>query len=381
MECTVIKSAQLIGKAIVLAGVLFIASAPALAKEWVVGHVGPFTVLPVPDAVQVGEGASAFFSAQNDRGGINGERIDFFQLDDAYNADKFTQRFQEAMARHPVALLSPLGSASVKRMLDEKLLDGADTVVLNAIPGAEALRKPGHAKLFHLRAGDRQQIEKIVRHVETLGHTRLGVIHQDIPMGTSGVTMAVEAAKVTGRLHITLSSSSADSAALGKAAAVLAEAGVESVLLVGSPKFSADAVVALRAAKLNQPVFALSYLLASDLVRVAGAGARGVGIAQAMPNPMGKVLPLQREFQAAMRKRFPNVEQYSVFHLEGFITAKVFYEVARRSKDRSAVEFSKTLRTLGEIDLGGYRVDFSKGNEGSRYVDIGVIDERGRLLY
>jgi ABC-type branched-subunit amino acid transport system substrate-binding protein len=375
------KSAHMTGKAAIVAALLGIAAASASAKEWVVGHVGPFTVLPVPDAIQVGEGAAAFFAAQNERGGINGERIDFFQLDDAYNPEKFKERFQEAMARQPVALLSPLGSASVKRMLDDKLLDGADTVVLNAIPGAEALRKPGHSKLFHLRAGDRQQIEKIIRHVETLGHKRLGVIHQDIPMGTSGASMALEAVKQTGNLQLTVTAASTDGVALRKAAAALSQAGVQSVLLVGSPKFSADAVAALRAGGLNQPMFALSYLLASDLVRVAGAGARGVGIAQAMPNPMGKVLPLQREFHAAMRKRFPNVQQYSVFHLEGYITAKVFYEVASRTKDRSPAEFSRTLRKLGEVDLGGYRVDFSKGNEGSRYVDIGVIDERGRLLY
>ena len=67
------------------------------------------------------------------------------------------------MQRKPVALLNPVGSAALKRMLDDKMLDQTDVIVLNAIPGAEALRNPGHPKLFHIRAGDRQQIEKIVR--------------------------------------------------------------------------------------------------------------------------------------------------------------------------------------------------------------------------
>lgn len=122
------------------------AAGPAAARNWVVGQIGPFTVLPVPDATQLGEGAQAFFSVANERGGIRGEKIEFFQLDDTYSADKFIERFHEATARKPIALLSPLGSAAVKRMLDTKLLDNADTVVLNAVPGAESLRRPGHEK-------------------------------------------------------------------------------------------------------------------------------------------------------------------------------------------------------------------------------------------
>jgi hypothetical protein len=34
------------------------------------------------------------------------------------------------------------------------------------------------------------------------------------------------------------------------------------------------------------------------------------------------------------------------------------------------------------MDLGGYIVDFTGGdNVGSRYVNIGVVDGRGRLMY
>ena len=34
---------------------------------------------------------------------------------------------------------------------------------------------------------------------------------------------------------------------------------------------------------------------------------------------------------------------------------------------------------MGEIDFGGFRVDFSKGSVGSRQVNIGVIGSDGRL--
>lgn len=353
----------------------------ANAKDWVVGQIGPFTVLPVADAVQLGEGMQAFFAAANERGGINGSRIDFFQLDDAYNADTFVDRFKEAMARRPVALLAPLGSAAIKRMLDLRLLDQHEVVVLNAIPGAEALRSPGHPSLFHLRAGDRQQIEKVVRHVRTLGIERLGLVYQDIPMGQSGASVATEAVRNTQGLALVSAPSAATEAALTQAAQSLLRGGAQATLVIGSPKFSVDAISTLQRHGLRNAAFALSYLVPQDLAKALGSTARGVGISQAMPNPMGVVLPVQREFHAAMRKRHPKLAQYSVFHLEGYLSAKLFYEVARRLKEPSPGAFAATLHSLGEIDLGGYRVDFSRGNVGSTFVDIAVTNEAGKLVY
>jgi len=171
----------------------------AQAQDIVIGQIGPFTVLPVPDAPQVNQGIKAYIAQVNKSGGIHGRKLSLFELDDAYSADRFAERFAEAMQRKPVALITPIGSAAVKRMLDDKLLDKYEVVVMNAVPGAEAFRDPGHPRLFHVRAGDKQQLEKIVNHARTLGITRLGVLHQNIVIGTSGVkVVADEAARLTG---------------------------------------------------------------------------------------------------------------------------------------------------------------------------------------
>jgi ABC-type branched-subunit amino acid transport system substrate-binding protein len=165
----------------------------AQAGDLVVGQIGPFTGIPVPDAPQLNEGRKAAFAQVNARGGVNGRRVVLFDMDDRYTGDGFVKAFAQAMLRRPVALLSPVGSVALKRMLDDRLLDRADVIVLNAIPGAEALRNPGHPKLFHIRAGDRQQIEKIVAQARSLGIDELVALHQDIPIGTSGLAMAADA--------------------------------------------------------------------------------------------------------------------------------------------------------------------------------------------
>ena len=162
---------------VVAAGAVLAMSA-AQAQDIVVGQIGPFTVLPAPDAHQINKGAKAYFAQVNARGGVNGRRIAFFEVDDKYSPDEFVRQLELAMQRKPVALLSPVGSATMQKVLQDKLLDKHDVLILNAVPGAEVLREPGHARLFHVRAGDRQQLEKIVQHARTLGVSRLHVLHQ-----------------------------------------------------------------------------------------------------------------------------------------------------------------------------------------------------------
>jgi ABC-type branched-subunit amino acid transport system substrate-binding protein len=253
-------------------GIAVAVAQPALALagegDISVGQIGPFTGIPVPDALQLNQGIKACFAQINERGGINGRRVSFFDVDDTYSADGFAKAFAQAMQRKPVALLDPVGSAALKRLLDDKMLDQSDVIVLNAIPGAEALRNPGHPKLFHIRAGDRQQIEKIVQHAVTLGVTELAVLHHNIVIGTSGLAMAQAAANATGKLKVLPFEATAEIPSIAAAAKNVAKSGVKAVLVVGAPRFMADGVAQLRTAGGGQFVFALSYV-------PAGAGRQG----------------------------------------------------------------------------------------------------------
>lgn len=366
----------------VLAALL--ATSAVQAQDIVVGQLGPFTVLPAPDAHELNKGTKAYFAQVNARGGINGRRISFFEIDDKYSPDEFAVQLEQAMARKPVALLSPVGSATVQKVLRDKLLDKHDVVILNAVPGAEVLRDPGHPRLFHVRAGDRQQIEKIIQHARTLGISRMHVVHQNIPIGTSGLKVAQDAA--TGgqpALEIHGLESTPEEAALAAAAKQVAGTNSQAVLVIGSPPFMAHAVAQLRKAGVSQSIFALSYVPPGLVVKLAGAdAARGVGIAQTYPNAMGATLPLHREFSAAMKALDPALTAYTSFHLEGYLVARVLVEGLRRSGGDFRPEgLMRGLRAAGEMDFGGFRVDFSKGNLGSSFVDIGVITTGGRLMY
>lgn len=347
----------------------------------VVAHIGPFTVLPAKDTVWLHEGFVAAFDEVNARGGINGRKVRMLKFDDAYSYEGFKARLAEAMTSKPVALLSPLGSATLKEVLDTKLLDQNDVTLINAVPGAAVLRNPGHPRLFHIRAGDDEQIAKIVSHARSLNIQSMGVLYQNIPIGSSGFASAQEAAKGTS-LEVIGVESKIDDADLAKGAQEIAKRNPHAALVVGNPKFMGQAIAALRAAGVSQQIFALSYLPSEVLFKVAGKGARGVGIAQTFPNPQGVTQPLHRAFRAAMQKSHPDLKgEYTTFNMEGYITARVFIEAARRAKSITPAGIAEALQRAGEIDLGGFRVNFSKGNEGSKWVDIGVVTADGKLRY
>jgi branched-chain amino acid transport system substrate-binding protein len=351
------------------------------AGDIVVAQIGPFTVLPAPDPRELNEGIRAALDEINGRGGIQGRRVSLVSLDDTYTFDGFRRQLAVAMEKKPVALLTPLGSATLKGVLDSKLLDNTDIVILNAVPGASVLRAPGHPKLFHIRAGDEQQIHKIVNHARTLNIRSMGVLYQNIPIGSSGLASARAAAAELGGIDIVDAASSTDAAAIAKAASTLAAANPQSVLVVGAPKFVGESIAALRAAGISQQIFTLSYLPAPALVKFAGEGARGVGIAQTYPNPRGATLPLQRDFRAAMAKAHPTLTAYTTFHMEGYVTARVFAEAARRSRSLTPTGIAQALHSMAEVDLGGFRVNFARSNLGSSWVDIGVVSGDGKLLY
>lgn len=354
-----------------------------VAQEVALGQIGPFSGYPVPYGREVNQGIKACLAQVNAGGGVRGQKVSFFEFDDRYTGEGFSQQFQKAREARLLALLSPVGSDALKRMLQDKLLDSNEVVVVNAVPGAESFRSPGHAMLFHIRAGDKQQIEKIVNHVRTLGMSRLGVLYQDLAIGLSGVQAAQAEATRVGGLELVTVKSGTDPGALVEAGKQVAAMDAPGVLIIGAPRFMVDGVVALRKAGVSRALFVLSYAPHDLIVALAGKdSARGVAVAQTYPNPNGRTLRLQRDFQSAMAVSYPQLQEYTSAQFEGYISARVTVEALRRIPGRPLpVAFAEMLRTMGEVDLGGYRVDFSKGNTGSRFVDIAVIGSDGKLRY
>jgi branched-chain amino acid transport system substrate-binding protein len=366
-----------------LALVLWLTGASQLwAQPIVVSQIGPYTGLPTPDAQEVYDGAAAYFAKVNEAGGIAGRKIEFLKFDTQFKGENFVGLLDAAAAKKSIALLTPIGSTALENAFKTNAFSKHDLVVVNALPGADIFRNPGHPRLFHIRASDGQQITSIVRNARTVGFTSMAVLHQNLPIGTAGLAKAKEIGAAQG-VAISGVQSVHDEAALAAAAPQVAALGAQSVLVIGSPKFMADALSHLRKIGIASQAFALSYLPAGLAYKTMGANAaRGVGIAQTFPNPNSAHLPIARELRAAMAKQTPGLTSFTPFHIEGYISARVLVEGLKQAgASLSPERLAASLKSMGALDLGGFWVDFSKANSGSTFVDMAVIDSTGKLRY
>src|SRR5262249_31898581 len=115
-----------------LAGaLLLLLSTPALAAdapgvtatEIKIGGVYPFSG-PASSIGQVGRGVLAYVQSINDRGGINGRKINYLALDDAYSPPKAFEHVRRLVENDDVAFmfgqLGTAGNTAVAKYLNAK---------------------------------------------------------------------------------------------------------------------------------------------------------------------------------------------------------------------------------------------------------------------
>src|SRR5206468_2061253 len=94
------------GVAFAFAFTAALAIANAGAQEIVLGQVGPFSGIPVPDAPEIRQGIEAYLQQADAAGGVRGHKLSTFDVDDKYTAEGFVAAFGTALQRKPLALLS-----------------------------------------------------------------------------------------------------------------------------------------------------------------------------------------------------------------------------------------------------------------------------------
>jgi hypothetical protein len=80
-----------------------------------------------------------------------------------------------------VALIGMWGAENIDAVLDKDLLEKAGLPVVGVRSGSSALRSKG--ALFHVRASYREEVQRILDQVQTMGSSRIAVIYEDTDFG------------------------------------------------------------------------------------------------------------------------------------------------------------------------------------------------------
>lgn len=322
-------------------------------------------------------GADLYFESINKQGGIAGQRIALVTLDDAYDAARLKKNIATLDEREQVqAMFGTLGpglAASLQEFPERKL-------PLIAATAGFSLRTPAHHYIFPMRPGFAEETAAIVRHITTVGFSRICIVRQEGPLGTLGETGYLAALKERGTKPVATVTLKTDGSDAAQGAQALLASGCDcAVLSVGAATLAKMVRAHVPLGKLPA-MFSVSAVNTSQLIAELGERAVGIGVSQVVPGPTNSKYAVVREYAAAIggSETVP-----SIYGLEGFLEAKLLVtglQRAARGGGVSRATVTRAFDTLGEVDLGGYKVSYQPGvRTGSNFVDMTFIARGGKI--
>jgi branched-chain amino acid transport system substrate-binding protein len=329
-------------------------------------------------------GAKIYFDHINaTEGGVNGQKIVHMVKDDGYQIEGTVRNTREFIADPRVVALTGLyGTDNVTQLFKQGLFDSTPLPIVGVSTGAKLLREPLNPSIFHLRASYVEEVDAIVRHVAGLGTKRIAVVYEDNPFGEAGLRATEDAAKQRGLVLVARATYEQHTTDVRDAVKDVIDSQPDAVILIAITPPAAEFIKQFHAAGGRAYLFGISTASVEGLSKVVSPTAlQGLGISQVMPFPYSATLPLVAEYQALM-KTYAKGNPYSYTTMEGYMNARVLVMALKKAgatPTRASVR--QALEGLGQINLGGYLLNFSPTNHvGSRFVDLTVVSRTGALM-
>jgi branched-chain amino acid transport system substrate-binding protein len=320
------------------------------------------------------EGAKLYFDRVNAAGGVNGRKLDVVTLDDNGRTVTTVANTKKLLEQGVLCLFGYYGSPQVTAAYP--LIKDSDVLLFAPMSAADEFRGPAYPNIYTLRPGYSDEAAAITKHAETLGARKLAIIHASDPESLEAFaaaerTMTKLGAKLVAKAAVG-SGSVANSVDSSLAAAP------DSVLVIGDANSAASVVRDLRAKGFRGPIYGFSNTGESLLAEELGPEGAGVVVVRVVPKTDNPTSIVARELQAdaaAAKAGKPNV-----YMLEGYIAARVLVEALRRIPgDPTRAKLKRALEGLHDVNVGSFRVDYSKGRVGSKLVELALIDSQGRV--
>jgi branched-chain amino acid transport system substrate-binding protein len=366
-----------------IVGLISFLSAFAQNRDYVVAQVAPFGGPLAISGRDFNLGAMIAFDEVNSQGGIRGTPIRFISRDDGYRAVDTVAHVKDVLANHnPVVLMGMWGSDSVQAVLESSALVDSGLSVVGVRSGVSSLRN--NAQLFHIRASYRDEIQRILEQIATMGSNRIAFIYEDDAFGREAIEDAKSLMTARSLKPALLYKQGKNQLDVAAAIAQLTPLEPQALIVIANTPVASALIKGLRATTLTPFVFTTSTVDAEQMAAQLGAVAAGVAVAQGVPSPYRPSAPIALEFNKRIRDLGIDAARANFSSMEGYVTAKVVIEGLRRSaaagKEANRRDVAKALESMQRVDLGGFVVQFDANkHEGSRYVNLSMISTDGRI--
>jgi branched-chain amino acid transport system substrate-binding protein len=323
-------------------------------------------------------GVDAAFAQINARGGVNGRKLAFEVMDDAYVPARSVENMKKILADKDIlGLIGCLGTpnnAAITPMIEQTSI-----AHLAPLTGATSLRGADLRNLFHVRASYTDETSRLVKFLVSMSINNLAIVYLDNPYGKEVLADAVRALAEANIKAVAQVALATDGSNIQTVIASVLAAKPSAVLLGTAGAASTGVVAAIRKASTSMPIASISAALTQDGIKQLGVAAKGIGVTMVFPDADQAKLQLVREYQAAAK--MSGLDNFSTGSLEGYVSGRIMAEaVLRAGKSASREKIRSSIASIRQYDLGGFPIDFgSRPYVASKFVNLGVMSAEGRL--
>jgi ABC-type branched-subunit amino acid transport system substrate-binding protein len=346
--------------------------------EIVLGESAAFSGPSAGLGVEMWRGATAAFSAANERGGVSGRKIRLVLADDAYDAEKAAPAVVSLVGEQRAFLLfGSVGTPTLVRALPviRKYYEDSGLFLFSNFTGAQPQRRPPYEQVvFNVRASYYEEAKAIVDAFVARGNKKVGTFVQDDAYGTDGregVKRALKDHGLTLAADATYPRGQRVDVSNAPQVKILHDAQVDAVVMVGSYQACAGFVRDLRRSGSGVVVAGVSFVGADQMLKLLQEEEkRGGGIitnlvnTQVVPYYEDESVPVVREYRAAIDRFEPRTPpglgdgsyapaRFSFGSLEGFVSARALVSVLEKAGHALTRQGAyAAAEGMGRFDLG-----------------------------
>lgn len=320
-------------------------------------------------------GVDAYFKAVNEKGGVNGRKIELVTVDDQMVTDKTIDGLLNLVEKQKVfAVVGSVGTSNCVASLP--VVKEYKLPYINPRTGASELRQPVLREVIHIRASYQQEVDKIVDQLVQQGAKRFSVFYQNDGLGTDILSSTENAVKRHGLSLVSKGSFERRTVAVTAGLASIM-AGKPDAIIVGAVyQPGAEFIKLARKEGVTAKLASGSFAGGNNLVKAAGPAAEGVIMTQVVPELDDLSLPLTKECREAIEKN-PEEVGFNTVSMEGCMAAKsIVMALEKAGNPPTQGAFIDAYESMKGADMGGIKLSFSPtDHQGQDNVFLQVVKD------
>lgn len=341
-----------------------------------IGNIMPYSG-PASAYGIIGKTMKAFFQMVNDRGGINGRRVNFISYDDAYSPPKAMEQARRLVEDDEVlAIFAPFGTAS--NIAIQRYMNNKRVPQLFVISGATRWGDPGHFPWTigwqpTYRAEARVYANHILAHHP---NARIGILYQNDDFGREYLRGLEDVLKDRfSKMVVAAAPYEVGTPTVDSQVVAIKSAAPDVFINVATPKFAAQAIRKL--GELNwRPIHILSNVSVSvgAVMRPAGlenaSGILSAGYQMDVTDPQWADLAGMRDFRAFLDRYYPEADRSESGPLIAFNMSSALVEVIKRCGDDLTRQNIMKIASNLDLEIGSYIPGVRIRTSGTDYFPI-----------